>query len=101
MLSFGNSFFISSLISCGDNNSKSLLYIFPSNVSSRAFFSNSFLLIDWKLASEPSLKTQSTLSTLSRVTPYLIEVVPDELLPTIPPIIQRLLVDVFGPKNSP
>ena len=39
--------------------------------------------------------------TLSRVTPYLIEVDPDELLPTIPPIIQRFDVDVFGEKNSP
>jgi hypothetical protein len=35
---------------------------------------------------------------LSRVTPYRMDVVPDELLPTIPPIIQRLEV---GPKNNP
>ena len=26
---------------------------------------------------------------------------PEELLPTIPPIIQRFEVDVFGPKNKP
>ena len=35
--------------------------------------------------SEPSLKRVSKLTTTSRVTPYLIEVVPEELLPTIPP----------------
>jgi hypothetical protein len=38
---------------------------------------------------------------LSRVTPYRMDVVPDELLPTIPPIIQRLEVEVLGPKNNP
>ena len=39
--------------------------------------------------------------TLSLVTPYLIEVLPEELFPTIPPIIHRLDVEVFGPKKSP
>ena len=29
------------------------------------------------------------------------EVLPEELLPTIPPIIHRLDVEVFGPKKSP
>lgn len=29
------------------------------------------------------------------------EVLPEELLPTIPPIIHRLEVEVFGPKNNP
>ena len=29
------------------------------------------------------------------------DVVPDELLPTIPPIIHLLEVDVLGPKKSP
>ncbi len=29
------------------------------------------------------------------------DVVPDELLPTIPPIIHLLEVDVLGPKNRP
>jgi hypothetical protein len=37
---------------------------------------------------------------LSRVTPYRMDVVPDELLPTIPPIIQRLEVEVLGPKKT-
>ena len=38
---------------------------------------------------------------LSRVTPNWIEVVPEELLPTIPPIVQRFEVEVFGLKNKP
>jgi hypothetical protein len=37
---------------------------------------------------------------LSRVTPYRMDVVPDELLPTIPPIIQRLEVEVLAKKQS-
>ena len=40
-------------------------------------------------------------TAVQSVTPYLIEVVPEELLPTIPPIIHLLDVEVFGPKNSP
>ena len=40
-------------------------------------------------------------TSFSRVVPYLIEVVPLELFPTIPPIIQRLEVEVLGPKNNP
>ena len=43
----------------------------------------------------------SICNTLSRVTPYFIEVLPEELLPTIPPIIHLFEVEVFGPKNNP
>jgi hypothetical protein len=39
--------------------------------------------------------------TLSLVVPYTIEVVPQELFPTIPPIIARLAVEVIGLKNNP
>src|SRR5690606_16556464 len=37
----------------------------------------------------------------SLVEPYTTEVVPQELLPTIPPIIARLAVEVTGLKNNP
>ena len=57
-------------------------------------------MISLKVAEVPSLKIASIATTLSRVTPYFIEVLPEELLPTIPPIIQRLDVEVLGPKNS-
>ena len=53
------------------------------------------------MTSFPSDKIVSSFITLSRVTPNWIEVVPDELLPTMPPTIHRLLVEVFGPKNNP
>ena len=62
---------------------------------------NSSDVISLKVAEEPSLKIASIANTLSRVTPYLIEVLPEELLPTIPPIIHLLDVDVLGPKNNP
>ena len=52
-------------------------------------------------ASLPSLNMVCSAITLSLVTPYFMEVVPEELLPTIPPIIQRLDVEVLGPKNKP
>ena len=54
-----------------------------------------------KLTWDPSDNIQSKVKTLSLVTPYWIEVVPLELLPTIPPIIHRFDVDVLGPKNKP
>ena len=57
--------------------------------------------ISLKIAVLPSLKIASISSTLSRVTPYFIEVLPEELLPTIPPIIHLFDVEVFGPKNNP
>ena len=62
---------------------------------------NSLEVNSLKLTIDPSLKTPSICKTLSLVTPYLIEVLPEELLPTIPPIIHLLDVEVFGPKKSP
>src|SRR5690606_21033235 len=88
-----------SLTSLGINLSYKLLYMFPSKVFSSSFSLNSFSDNDLNTTSDPSAKTASISNTLSRVTPYWIEVVPLELLPTIPPIMQRLDVDVFGPKK--
>ena len=65
------------------------------------FSRNSSEVSSLNVAKDPSLKMAFISTILSRVTPYRIEVVPEELFPTIPPIIQRLEVEVLGPKNNP
>ncbi len=77
------------------------MYIFPSAVFSLVLTIKSFEVISLKVAALPSLNSASIATTLSRVTPYLIEVLPEELFPTIPPIMHLLEVEVFGPKNKP
>ena len=62
---------------------------------------NSSLLRDENSTSLPSLKIALTAKVWSRVDPYSMEVEPQELFPTIPPIVQRLAVDVLGPKKKP
>ncbi len=71
-----------------------------SSVFPFVFSINSAEVISLNTAKLPSLKTALISTILSRVTPYRIDVVPDELLPTIPPIIQRFEVEVLGPKNN-
>ena len=48
-----------------------------------------------------SASTTSIASTWSIVEPYWIEWLPAELLPIIPPMVARLLVEVSGPNISP
>ena len=62
---------------------------------------NSAEVISLKTTVLPSLKIALSSTTLSLVTPYRIDVVPEELFPTIPPIIHLFEVDVLGPKNKP
>ncbi len=52
-------------------------------------------------ASLPSLNNAFTSSKCSRVLRYTIELEPQELFPTIPPIIARLAVDVSGANIKP
>ena len=51
--------------------------------------------------SEPSAKNPRVLSRWSRVDPYAIELEPQELLPTMPPIIAHAAVEVSGAKKRP
>ncbi len=53
-----------------------------------------------KLASLPSLRMAFTDRRCSRVLPYTTELEPQELFPTMPPIIARLAVDVSGRNKS-
>ena len=73
----------------------------PSRVCNCILSSYSSIVSDLKITVLSSLKTVSNSNTLSRVTPYFIDVVPLELLPTIPPIMHLFEVDVLGPKNKP
>src|SRR5690554_3680836 len=94
-----------SLISFWINGSLSSLLI--SRYNSPSIPSNSSLALKSssvncpKIASVPSLRMTLSSRVCSRVEPYTIEVVPQELLPTIPPIIARFAVEVMGLKNSP
>ena len=49
----------------------------------------------------PSASTPDTRSTLSLLSPYTMEREPDELLPTMPPIVAWSTVDVSGPNSRP
>ena len=62
---------------------------------------NSDLFNEPKTAVPPSDRIVFNDKILSRVTPYLIEVDPEELFPTIPPIIHLFVVEVSGPKKYP
>ena len=51
----------------------------------------------WNLVTLPSDKIQVIATRFSRVTPYIMELLPELLFPTIPPRVARFEVDVSGP----
>src|SRR6476660_2627089 len=77
------------------------LYICASSPVPSHFVWNSSILSDLNSASLPSLSNAFTSNKCSLVLLYTTELEPQELLPTIPPIIALLAVDVSGPKNNP
>ena len=52
-------------------------------------------------SASPPASTPATRSTLSLLSPYTMEREPDELLPTMPPMVAWSTVEVSGPNSSP
>ena len=78
------------------------LWILVSSESGPAHFAaNSGADSAAKVTSEPSARKPRTARRWSRVDPQAIEFEPQELFPTIPPIIAQEAVDVSGPKYRP
>ena len=73
----------------------------PSSVSAAARRARSSSSTGSRRACDPSARTTSRARTWSIVIPNRNEPLPAELLPIIPPIVARLLVEVSGPNISP
>ena len=88
-------------VACASSSCGSPAYSEPSSVDRAARRARSVSSTGSKRAREPSASTTSRVRTWSTVIPWRTLPLPAELLPTIPPIVARLPVEVSGPNISP